>query len=216
MCSKQGGYCCPLGGMAVTVSSLAFWGLLVGSSCQSLSKWHLHLLEAVLPSDKRDCPLCSRHWALCRCSTVKACQNARISADATAGHLLNLEASLAFLSLDTVTCTSPVMAGICSSAYHLPTLLRSSLLSVWLSFLCNVKTGTVIPQSFLFSSHFWEANSKNSLIYALWCYCRVVLQLLGWYSLTCERKTNPVKTSSLVTVIVAFHQGSLCFLLPGP
>lgn len=115
--------------------------------------------------------------------------------------LLNQEANLAFFGLDTVTYTLSVMAGVCSSACHLSTLLRSKLLSVSLSFLCNVK---ILKLWLLRLSCF---PRDKQLECALWHYCRVVLQLLGWYTWACEHKANCVKTSSLVRVIVCFHQG---------
>lgn len=116
-----------------------FRGLLVGGSCQSLSKWCLHLSEALLPSDKRMFSLLQglSTSLLSNCKSMPECKCPVLMSQQ--GHLLNLEASLEFPWLDAVTCTSPVTAGVCSSVHHLPTLLRGSLLSVCLSFLFNVK-----------------------------------------------------------------------------
>lgn len=94
---------------------------------QSLSKWHLQL------SEHYGQVLRLRNWALCHCCSVKTalpeCKDPVPMAQL--GHALNPEASLAFLWLDTVTCTSPVMAKV---------LFQCCLLSVCLSFLDNVKT----------------------------------------------------------------------------
>lgn len=99
---KSGRFSCPVGGSSSIQSHF-----LRCHGWQSMSKWHLQL------SVLRLCLLQELStWSLLQSKSSFP----RVQGSSAHGPALDPEANLAFLWLGTVTCMSPVMAGVCPSA----------------------------------------------------------------------------------------------------
>lgn len=169
---KSGGFSCPVGGMAVLVSSPTLKSY--GRACPSGTCAHRSTVAKCWGR------VCWRDWALCCCSSVKAalpeCKGPVPMAQL--GHALKARSK---------SCVS--LVGHCHLHIQwwlefVPVLPALGL--VVLPWWCQ-NTGTMIPQPFLLFCDFQEANVKNCL-HMLCHYSRGLLQLLGWNSYILNRK----------------------------